>query len=175
MLVYTLKTAERTGQFSQPTIRPVKFWQVAVLVCVWVLIVIIGTVLASLFAYGWVVAAPFFLLGISLPILCLALDRRGRSARRVPPPAVVRLRLWHGREHGCGSVAGISGRRDGCVGIGVLAASNPELRTCHDQLRSQVANANAGDMQALLTVLAPYLTNPLIILSILVFAVCAHP
>jgi len=38
-----------------------------------------------------------------------------------------------------------------------------------------VANANAGDVQALLTILAPTITNPLIIISILVFAAVLTP
>ncbi|MCX6035383.1 MAG: PrsW family glutamic-type intramembrane protease, partial [Chloroflexi bacterium] len=61
------------------------------------------------------------------------------------------------------------------VVIGVLAVANPELRTIMDQIKTQVANANAGDVQALLTVLAPYISNPLVILSILVFAAVLTP
>jgi hypothetical protein len=59
--------------------------------------------------------------------------------------------------------------------IGILAVSNPDLRTVINHIRTQVANANSGDMQALMTALAPYLTNPLIILSILLFASVLTP
>ncbi|MCX6038069.1 MAG: PrsW family glutamic-type intramembrane protease [Chloroflexi bacterium] len=174
VLVYTIKRMK--GQEILPgTIRPVKFWQVAVLVAVWVLVVIIGAVLASLFAYGWAVAAPLFLLGISLPILSLVWIGAGGL------PGGSRRRLWS--VYGFGMVGGTVAALlleylvigSAVVVIGILAVANPELLTVIDQIKTQVANANAGDMQALLTVLAPYLTNPLVILSILVFAAVLAP
>ncbi|MDP2994766.1 MAG: PrsW family glutamic-type intramembrane protease [Anaerolineales bacterium] len=174
VLVYSIKRLK--GQEILPaTIRPVKFWQVAVLVAAWVLVVIIGAVLASLFAYGWAVAAPLFLLGISLPILSLAWIGAGGL------PGGSRRRLWS--VYGFGMVGGTVAAMlleylvigMAAVVIGVLAVANPELRTVIDQIKTQVANANAGDIQALLTVLAPYLTNPLVILSILVFAAVLAP
>lgn len=174
VVVYTIKHLK--GQEILPaTIRPVKVWQVAVLVAVWVLVVIIGAVFNSLFAYGWVVAAPLFLLGIGLPILSLVWIGAGGL------PGVSRRRLWS--VYGFGMVGGtvsailleylVVGMA--AVVIGVLAAGNPELRTVIDQVKSQVANANAGDVQALITVLTPYLTNPLVILSIMVFAAVLAP
>ena len=174
VLVYTIKRLK--GQEILPvSIRSVKFWQVAVLVAVWVLVVIIGALLASLFAYGWAVAAPLFLLGISLPILSLAWIGAGGL------PVGSRRRLWS--VYGFGMVGGTVAALlleylvigIAVVVIGVLAVANPELRTVIDQIKTQVANANAGDMQTLLTVLAPYLTNPLVILSILVFAAVLAP
>jgi hypothetical protein len=173
-LVYTIKWLK--GQEILPAaIRPVKFWQVAVLVVAWVIIVIIGAVLASLFAYGWAVAAPLFLLGVSLPILCLVWIGAGGLA------SGSRRRLWFVFGYGMvgGTVAamlleyllfGIA-----AAVIAVLAVANPELRTIIDQIKTQVANANAGDIQSLLTVLAPYITNPLVILSILAFAAVLAP
>jgi len=174
VLVYTIKRLK--GQEILPaTIRPVRVWQVAVLVAVWVLVVIFGAVLASLFAYGWAVAAPLFLLGISLPILSLAWIGAGGL------PGGSRRRLWS--VYGFGMVGGTVAAMlleylvigSAAVVIGVLAVANPELRTVIDQIKTQVANANAGDIQALLTVLAPYITNPLVILSILVFAAVLAP
>ncbi len=174
VLVYTIKRLK--GQEILPaTIQPVKVWQVALLVAVWVLVVIIGAVLASLFAYGWAVAAPLFLLGISLPILSLVWIGAGGL------PGGSRRRLWF--VYGFGMVGGTVAALlleylvigSAVLIIGVLAVANPELLTVIDQIKTQVANANAGDMQALLTVLAPYLTNPLVILSILVFAAVLAP
>ena len=173
-LVYTIKRLK--GQEILPAaIQPVKFWQVAMQVVVWVIIVISGAVLASLFAYGWAVAAPLFLLGVSLPILCLVWIGAGGLA------CGSRRRLWFVFGYGMvgGTVAamlleylliGIA-----AAVIAVLAAANPELRTIIDQIKTQVAYANAGDIQSLLTVLAPYITNPLVILSILVFAAVLAP
>jgi hypothetical protein len=174
VLVYTLKQLK--GKEILPTaIRPVKVWQVAVLVSVWVLVVIMGAVISSLFAYGWAVAAPLFLLGISLPILILTWICAGGL------PAGSPRRLWS--IFGFGMIGGtvtamlleylVIGLA--VVVIGVLAAANPELRTIMDEIKTQVTNVKAGDMQALLTVLAPYITNPLIILSILVFAAVLTP
>jgi hypothetical protein len=174
VLVYTLKRLK--GQEILPVaIWPFKFWQGAVLVAVWVLVVIIGAVLANLFAYGWAVAAPVFLLGVSLPILSLAWIGAGGL------PGGSRRRLWS--VFGYGMVGGTLAAallEYLVIGIavlifGVLAVANSELRTIMDQIKTQVANANAGDVQALLTVLAPYISNPLVILSILVFAAVLTP
>ena len=172
--VYTLKRLK--GKEILPvTIRPVKFRQVALLAAAWVLVVIAGTVLASLYAYGWALAAPLFLLGISLPILSLAWVGAGGL------PCSSRRRLWSG--FGFGMVGGtftamlleylVVGIT--VVIIGVLARMNPELRTLIDQIKTQVANANAGELQALLTGLAPTITKPLVILSILVFSAVLTP
>jgi len=148
---------------------------VVVLVTAWVLVVIIGAVLASLFAYGWVGAAPLFLLGISLPILSLTWVGIGGL------PGGSRHRLWS--VFGYGMVGGTLAALvleylvvgSAAAVIAVLAVANPELRTFMDQIKTQLANANAGDVQALLTVLAPYITNPLVILSIRVFAAGLAP
>jgi hypothetical protein len=174
VLVYTLKQL-KGQEILIAAIHPVKVWQVAVLVLVWVLVVVIGSVISSLLTYGWALAAPLFLLGISLPILILTWICAGGL------PAGSRRRLWSVFGYGMigGTVTamvleylviGIA-----AVTIGVLAAANPELRTVMDEIKSQVTNVKAGDMQALLTVLAPYITNPLVILSILVFAAVLTP
>jgi hypothetical protein len=174
MLVYTIRQLK--GQTIPPAaIQTVKFWQVSALGFVWVVVVIIGTVIASFFRYGWVAAAPLFLLGISLPILCLLWIGVGGI------PVGSLRRVWSAFGSGMvGStltavlleylVIGVA-----ILGIGILAVSYPELRTVINQIRTQVANAQAGDMQALMTALAPYLTNPLIILSILLFASVLTP
>jgi hypothetical protein len=174
ILFYTLKRLK--GQEILPAfIKPVKAWQVALLAVVWLLVVIIGSVLARLFTYGWVYASPLFLLGISLPIICLVWIGAGDL------PGGSRRRLWSVLGYGMvgGTLAamlleylvvGIA-----VIVIGILAITNPELQSIIDHIKTQVANANAGDMQALLTVLAPYITNPLVILSILVFAAVLAP
>jgi len=173
-LVYTIKRLK--GQEILPaSIRPIKIWQGSVLVAVWVLVVIIGAVLASLLAYGWAVAAPLLLLGVSLPILILTWIGTGGL------PIGSRRRLWSVFGYGMvgGTLAAILLEYlvigAALLVIGVLTVANPELRTIIVQIKAQVANANAGDVQALLTVLAPYITNPLVILSILVFAAVLTP
>jgi RsiW-degrading membrane proteinase PrsW (M82 family) len=169
MLVYSIRRLQ--GKEIPPArIKPIRFWQVMVLIAAWVLALAIATVLDSAFSYGWAIAAPFFLLGIFLPILCLLWVATGGI------PAGSRRRLWSvfGSGLAGSTVAAILAEYlvigAAILGIGALAISNPELRTVINQVRVQVANAKAGDMQTLITGLAPYLTNPLIMLSILVFA-----
>jgi hypothetical protein len=156
-------------------VRPIKVWQVMVLISAWVFVVILGAVLVGLFNYGWVIAAPLFLLGISLPIFILVWIGAGGL------PAGSRLRSWSVLGFGMlgGTLASVVVEYL-LVGIavtivGLLAATNPELRAILDQVQNQVLNAKGGDIQSLLTVLAPYLTNPLVILSILVFAAVIGP
>ncbi len=174
MLVYSAR--RRRGKVIPPTaVRPINFWQVSGLTAGWVVVVIIGTILTNSFPYGWIAAAPLFLLGIVLPILCLVWIGMGGI------PVGSRRRVWSVFGSGLvGSTVAAVLLEYLVIGtaillIGALAVSNTELRTVINQIRTQVSNANAGDMQALMTALAPYLTNPLIILSILVFASVLTP
>jgi hypothetical protein len=63
----------------------------------------------------------------------------------------------------------------GLVVIGVLAITNPEIQTAIEKIKDQVAILNGGDIQALMVVLAPTITNPIVILSILVFTSVLTP
>jgi hypothetical protein len=174
VLGYTVKRL-RGLALPPAVIQPIKFWQVAVFVATWGLVVIIGAWLSSLFSYGWAVAAPLLLLGISLPILTLAwIGAGGLTTGSL-------RRLWSAFGYGMVGatltalvleylLVGIA-----VLGIGVIASANPALRSTLDQIQTLVTNAKTGDMQALLTVLAPYITNPLVILSILVFAAVLAP
>ena len=145
---------------------------------VWVIVVIIGSS-----------ACQFFL--IRLGCGCTFLPARhqpphinlytwigvGGIACRFPPPIMVRLRVWHGWEHSCCGDTGIPGHWSSNIVVVGLRWTVIQPRTANmsiDQIKTQVANAKGGDMQSLLTALAPYLTNPLIILSILVFASVAY-
>ncbi len=172
-MYYSIKRL--TGKDVLPAnFRPIKVWQALVLLTVWVFVVILGAVLVGLFDFGWALAAPLFLLGISLPILTLVWIGAGGL------PSGSRQRPWF--VLGFGMLGGtlvsvlleylLLGIAVAIVGL--LAATNPELRTILDQVQNQVLNAKGGDIQSLLTVLAPYLTNPLIILSILLFRGCGR-
>jgi RsiW-degrading membrane proteinase PrsW (M82 family) len=57
--------------------------------------------------------------------------------------------------------------------FGIAAIAHPEWMAIARQVQEQVTGA--GDMQAMLTVLAPYLTNPLVILAVLAFAAGIGP
>ncbi len=174
MMIYSIQRLK--GRQIRPAhINPIKFWQWTALFAGWVLIVLIGAILASSFLYGWAVAAPFFLLGISLPIITLSWIAIGGL------PAGSRRRLWS--VFGFGMVGSTVAAvvleylviGSAIVVVGLAAVSNPELRTVIDQIKTQVANAKGGDMQSLLTALAPYITNPIVILSILGFASVITP
>lgn len=156
-------------------IRPIKLLPFMGLVLVWLVILIFGSELYSLFNYGWTLAALFFLPGIGLPIMLLVWIATGGL------PSGPARRLW--------SVFGIS-----MVGstlaallleylvvgvvvlvVGIAVASNPGLLSVVTNLKNQVTSSNAGDVESLLTVLAPYITNPWVILSLLLFASVLTP
>jgi RsiW-degrading membrane proteinase PrsW (M82 family) len=174
MMIYCIQRL-RGQQVPPAVIKPIKFWQGAALVAGWVIVVILGALLATSFSYGWAVAAPFYLLGISLPILIFTWIAIGGL------PTGSRRRLWSVFGFGMiGSTVSavlleylVIGAAIGVVGL--AAVTSPELQTVIDQIKTQVANAKGGDMQSLLTALAPYITNPLVILSILGFASVLTP
>ena len=154
-------------------ILPIKVWQVAVLMIAWACMIILGTVLSNLSKYGEAIATPFFLLGIAMPITTLAWIATGGL-----PAGSVR-RLW--AAFGIGMVGSTSAAmlmEYSLVGIaalagGIIAATNPEWRIIFQQIKNQITNA--GDVQSLLTTLAPYLTNPVVLLLALLFAAVLAP
>jgi hypothetical protein len=173
-LVYTIKRL-KGQQILLASIRPIKFWQVVVLDFFWVIFVILGIVLARLFDNGWILTAPLFLLGMSLPIFSTVWIALGGL------PAGSRLRFWS--TFGFGMVGGtlaallleflVVGLA--AVAIGFFFVTNLELVGVIDQIKIQVIDAPSGDMQTLLAILAPYISNPLIILSILIFTAVITP
>jgi len=174
VLVYTVKRL-KGQEILLLTIPPVKVWQGAVLFATWVLVVVIGTVLARLFVYGWAGAALLFLLGISLPILSMVWISTGGL------PGGSRQRLWSVFGFGMLGATVLAMLLEfmvigmAALVIGVVVVAHPELRSVIDQIKTLVTNASTGNMEALLTVLAPYISNPLVILSILVFAAVLAP
>jgi RsiW-degrading membrane proteinase PrsW (M82 family) len=174
MLILSIQALK--GQSVRPaTIRSIKLLPLVGLVLVWVVCLVLGSVLYGMFNYGWALAAIFFLPGIGLPIMVLVWIATGGL-----PSGSVR-RLW--------SVFGIS-----MVGstlaallmeylvvgvvvlvVGIAVATNPGLLNVVTNLKNQVTSANAGDIESLLIVLAPYIANPLVILSILFFAAVLTP
>ena len=168
MLVLSIRHLQ--GRMIPPlTLRPVRFWQLAVLVFTSLLVILAAGLINGLGRYGWLAALPFFLLGIGLPILGLLWIAVGGL------PTGVR-RVWSA--YGIGMVGGtltalvleyaVVGV--GVVLIGIAALASPDLLTMLNQIKAQVLNAGGTDIQTMLTVLAPYLTNPLVIFAILLFA-----
>jgi hypothetical protein len=154
-------------------VRPIRLWQAAVLAAVWLGIAVIGTILTNSFDAGWEVLAVFFPLGVALPIVFLVWIALGGlqtgSVRRLW--AVFSLAM-------AGSTVLALLAEYLVIGAGALIGlaallSHPEWRGLVQQLQSQITHAT--DMQTLVTELAPYLTNPLVILVVLAFAAGIGP
>jgi RsiW-degrading membrane proteinase PrsW (M82 family) len=56
---------------------------------------------------------------------------------------------------------------------GIIAVGNPEFRHILEQVKDQITNS--GDVQSLLTSLAPYLTNPMVLVVALLFTAVIAP
>ena len=172
MLVSSIRRLK--GQEIHPAkLPPMKLWQVAGLVGAWLFSIVFASIIDGLFDYGWIIAVPFFLLGVAIPVAGFVWIATGGL------PSCAWRRLWSAFGIGmAGSTLAAMLLEYLLVGMGVLAAgvlaaANPEWRTVIVQLKDQITNA--GDVQALLTALAPYLTNPLVFLLILAFAAVLAP
>ncbi len=163
----------RGGELKPVDIPRVKVWQLIVLAGIWLAVIAFGSVFTAFFKLGWIAVIPSFPFGLAIPIAGLAwVAAGGVSSGSL-------RRLW--------SVFGLSlvGSTGlallgeylviglAAVGVGVVLISNPEWRTVIDQLRQQVGNAS--DIQSAMTALAPYLTNPLVFLAILLFVAGIGP
>ncbi len=161
------------GEIHQAKLPQVKFWQAVVFVVAWVFVIVLGSVLLGLRESVGLVALPFFLLGIVLPVVALVWVAVGGL------PSGSWRRFWAAFGIGMtGSTLGAMLLEYSFVGIaalaaGIVAASNPEWLAIFQRVRNQVTDA--GDVQTLLTTLAPYLTNPLVLLLALAFAAVLAP
>ena len=151
----------------------IKLWQVAVLLGVWILVIIFGSIIIGLINYGWAAAAPFFLLGIAIPVAGLVWIAIGGL------PTGSWRRLWAALGIGMTASTSVAMILELIVAgsvvlvAGIIAALNPASLAALEQLKDQISNA--GDIQALLPILAPYLNNPLVFLSILIFVAGIGP
>jgi hypothetical protein len=172
--LFTYSIKKLKGQeISLAKLRPVKIWQVACLLGASILMIILGLILNAQVQYGGLLAAPFFMLGIVLPIAGLTWVAVGGL------PAGSWRRLWAAFAIGMtGSTFGAMVLEYSLLGIaalvaGIAALSNPEWLSIFQQIRDQVTNA--GDIQTILSTLAPYLTNPLVLFLALLFAAVIAP
>jgi hypothetical protein len=154
-------------------VPPIKLWQVGGLLVTWVLMIILATIFSGLQNYWGLMALPFFMVGVALPIAGLIWVAIGGL------PAGSWRRLWAAFTIGMtGSTIGALFLEYSIIGIAVLAAVavsalNPGWLAVLQHIWNQVANA--GDVQNLLTILAPYLTNPLVLLLALLFGSILAP
>ena len=172
LLVYCIRKL-KGQEILQAKPAPIKFWQVIVLIGGWLFLVILGSVLNNISNYGGLIAMPFFLLGIAIPVAGLAWIAIGGlqvgSWRRLWAAFAIGMTgstvLAVLLEYSIVAIAALV--------AGVVAASNPEWLAIFQQVKNQVTNS--GDVQTLLTTLAPYLTNPLVLLVALAFASVLAP
>lgn len=134
---------------------------------IWVVLVAASSLLVGLLDFGWIFAAPGFLLGILFPVAAFAWIGAGGLFTGT------RRRLW--AAFGLGMTGGSAlaiileyALVAVAIAIGaVLVAIRPELMETLQTIQSQLLTA--GNMEEILTVLAPYLTQPWIFIAVLVF------
>jgi hypothetical protein len=152
---------------------PIKLWQMAAILGAWLFMVIAGSFLNKLGGYGEGIAALLFSLEIAIPIAAIVWIAIGGlpvgSWRRVWATFGISM---------IGSTLAAIILEYSLVGLaavagGMVAAFNPKWLTILQQVRNQLTNSN--DMQTLLTSLAPYLTNPLVFLAVLLFTAGIAP
>ena len=167
MLVGALRMRRGLGS-SDARISPVKPIQFALLAIVWLAVLAAAGLLTGLFDFGWLLAAPAYLLGIFLPIAALLWLALGGL------PAGSWRRVWSAFGLGLtGSTALAMAGEYSLLGLAVLLAAiglrlNPEWRPIISQLQERLGNIT--DMQSLMDTLTPYLKNPWVLAAVLVFA-----
>jgi len=171
-LVYSLRRL-KGGEIRAAAVPTIKGRLLVALIAVWVVVLILWTVLTQVFDFGWLVAIPFFLLGVALPVAGLAWIGIGG----LMPGS--RRRLWATLAMGMVGGTGLAIVGEylvfGLVGLvgGVAMLANPDLAAALEQLGQQIQNA--GDIEAMMILLAPYLTNPLVFLALLSFVAGIGP
>ncbi len=167
MIILTVRRLK--GQDIRPaSIPPVQIWHIAVILAGWIISIIAVSLLSGWGEYGWAAALPFFLLGMSLPVaglLWIAIGGIETGSWR---------RLWGtlGLSMTLSTILAlileliIVGMA--LVVLGFMIALDPSLRVAFEQLVNQVQKTT--NIEALLPLLTPYLDNPILLLSVLVFA-----
>ncbi len=151
---------------SRADIPPIRLWQLFVLFILWFFVLVLATVLVYVASLGWVLAIPFFLVGIALPVAGLAWigvgGLSGGSWRRAW--AALGLGMLGGT-----GVALIVEYLLVLVGVALVSlflAGDPAFQAVVEQFKRQIENIR--NTEELFLLLAPILRNPLILFSILV-------
>jgi hypothetical protein len=168
MPVIILSLRRLHGQsISTAHVPPIKLGQVFALISLWVLSVILSSILGNLADFGWAVAIPFYLIGITIPILLLIWVAIGGL------PTGSWRRLWSAL--GIGMTASTLGAiilevitvGAALLIVGIVAVFDPNFKATLEGLVRQYNNVR--NMQDLLPLLTPYLNNPVVFLAILLF------
>jgi RsiW-degrading membrane proteinase PrsW (M82 family) len=146
-----------------------KFNQILLLVVAWTFLLTVSSLLTLIPGFGWLIAAPAFLLGILLPVAGLAWVSAGGLVT-----SGTRRRLWAAFSLGMTGGTGLALFFEYLllgivVAIGALAVLiNPELGALLKNI--QTLAEGALTTEELLTRLAPTLTNPWVVLGVLAMA-----
>lgn len=172
LLIYCIRRL-KGDEIPHARVRPIKPFQLITIILIWVLMIFVGSVFSESFQYRNFIVIPAFLIGISVPIAGLSWIAIGGL------PMGSRRRLWAAFGIGmAGSTFVAMILEYLLVGVaviigGILAAMDPQLQLALQQIMNQVTSG--GDIQNILTNLAPYLTNPLVLILALLFAAVLAP
>jgi hypothetical protein len=143
-------------------IRPFRFWQVIVILALWAVAVLLGDWLGNNLNVSWPVTPFFSLPAIALPVLTLLWIGLGGL------PLGSRQRLWGTFGIGLLAGPGLATLAEFAIYLGfavlgiVFLLIHPEWTNTFSRIQAQLSTAR--DLDTMLTILAPYLVNPLVIL-----------
>jgi hypothetical protein len=151
------------GKPIQPaSIRPIRFWQVIVILALWAAAILLGYWLGNTFKVSWPVTPLFYLPAIALPVLTLLWIGLGGL------PLGSRQRLWGTFGISLLAGPGLATIAEFAIYLGlavlgiVVLLAHPEWTGTFTRIQAQLSTAS--DLDTILTILAPYLVNPLVIL-----------
>jgi RsiW-degrading membrane proteinase PrsW (M82 family) len=144
--------------------RPVKIWQAITLGAGWIGAVLLSDYLYQKFSLGWLAAAPFYIISIGLPLVLLVWIGVGGI------PLGSRNRFWGSL--GIGMTVGpfLATLMEFFVYLGVLVILifilmlNPNWLATLQQVIAQIHTAT--DIDSVMQILAPYLSNSLGLISL---------
>ncbi|MGD0750891.1 MAG: PrsW family glutamic-type intramembrane protease [Anaerolineales bacterium] len=144
--------------------RPVKIWQAITLGAGWIGAVLLSDYLYQKFSLGWLAAAPFYIISIGLPLVLLVWIGVGGI------PLGSRNRFWGSL--GIGMTVGpfLATLMEFFVYLGVLVILifilmlNPNWLATLQQVIAQIHTAT--DIDSVMQILAPYLSNSLVLISL---------
>jgi len=144
--------------------KPVKAWQAIAMGAGWIGAVLLSDYLYQNFSLGWLVAAPFYVISIGLPLILLVWIGLGGI------PLGSRNRFWGSL--GIGMTVGpfLATLLEFFVYVGILIilifilALNPNWLATLQQLISQIRGLT--DIDGAMQILAPYLMNPFVLISL---------
>jgi RsiW-degrading membrane proteinase PrsW (M82 family) len=144
--------------------RPVRVWQAIALGAGWIGAVLLSDYLYQNFSLGWLVAAPFYIISIGLPLVLLVWIGVGGI------PLGSRNRFWGSL--GIGMTVGpfLATLVEFFVYLGVIVILifilmlNPNWLATLQQVILQIHTS--ADIDGVMQILAPYLSNPLVLISL---------